>query len=748
MRLRTIGFKAHDLDIELAPNTLLVGPNGRGKSTCFDAIRFLGVGYVPALGKRPVDTAALMQNGTMWVEMSIPELGTARRSIERSGSGFTVGADASWIRNARPVEVGKQIQRLFGAEELDVAESLDIRQLLAATPNQRAARIEQLLASGQKPAEELARDVARFIVMRLADSTPERMPEDYKQAAAMIPEKQLEVLAGQEGMLVAKIKEAGLQGAVTWANEEKRRAAESAKSKQAAENQLRIRAAEVPEPSDVEIKRLESERGHLQQDLGVARERGAAAKRHVDAKAAAQRELDEAKTAEQDARTVREGMATRLEQLPKLREELKSIQSKIDSQGHEPPQQVSQDKAVGLEEKAQELEAQAAAITVDPVMDLSQLHSKAGVLEGKLQQANGSGWSEVKAIGKALMKLKSATASAKRLVELADAAIGEDLDEAERQLAQVKEDLKISEATNAELMKGNAAKEAKQKSLRNRAGELRAESKGIRDEYKVHFEREYMAWQESVRNLTAKKTYVASQIQTTEEQDRRTQGALDRAIAAVKAAEKRGADLVAITAMADAGNIEELAKKQSSIEERLATLNHAKSTHAEIRHILDSIAEAKAEHAVFAAIEWGLQQQRNKEISEAGGPLLKHMSEILESGGRKETPFIRAGAGVCNIGWKTLDGREIQIQALSGGEWCLFAGALTLAVILCRESQLKILLVEAGEADQETLGQLLAGIQKANEAGLFTAIVATPHANGLTPEGWNVVEVGAHAKAS
>src|SRR5579872_6122340 len=156
MRLITKGMGAHDADVEIKPLTLLVGENGSGKSKRAEAIRFLALGYVPALGKRPMDTAALMNGQGISVEMVLDGGRTLRRTLDRKDEGYTVGAEASWLRNAKQAEHAKAILGMFGGEELDVAECLDIRQLLSATPNQRAARMEQLLAAGQRSADEIA----------------------------------------------------------------------------------------------------------------------------------------------------------------------------------------------------------------------------------------------------------------------------------------------------------------------------------------------------------------------------------------------------------------------------------------------------------------------------------------------------------------------------------------------------------------------------------------------------------------
>jgi len=98
---------------------------------------------------------------------------------------------------------------------------------------------------------------------------------------------------------------------------------------------------------------------------------------------------------------------------------------------------------------------------------------------------------------------------------------------------------------------------------------------------------------------------------------------------------------------------------------------------------------------------------REDEIQHAGGDLIATMHRMLLAAGRTEAPFIRAGKGMVELGWRTAGGCEVFAQALSGGEWVLFAAALTASVILLRNAPVRVLLVEAAEADAGTLADIL-----------------------------------------
>jgi S-formylglutathione hydrolase FrmB len=114
------------------------------------------------------------------------------------------------------------------------------------------------------------------------------------------------------------------------------------------------------------------------------------------------------------------------------------------------------------------------------------------------------------------------------------------------------------------------------------------------------------------------------------------------------------------------------------------------------------------------------------------------MGTFLGAAGRREQPYFRASKGSCEIGWRRQDGAEIAIAALSGGEWVLFAAALTAAVIILRGAPLRVLLVEAGETDDQILGGLLAGIRAVADQ-LTCAIVATPRPAPAGSDDWTIL---------
>lgn len=755
MRITTKGFKGHDLDLELRRLNVLVGPNGSGKSTIAEAIRTVALGYVPSLGKRPVDLAALMRDDLMSVEMTLDGGRTIRRSLQRRDSGYTAAAEASWMRQAKPGEISKAITKLFGDEELDVAEALDIRQLLAATPNQRAARIEQMLNAAARGPDEIASDVARLIVMRLAETTEDRMPADYRDALPMVPEKQKGVLFDQADMIKSKIAEAGIQGALTWANAEKRDKSEGLKRKSAAAEELSKRAAQVPEPDERDIVRLEAEKKKLLQDAGAIRQAWATYTERADrirTLKAQQAELD--RISQQTERSAADVEAVHGRQLKELGEKAEKTLEQMSALKMPPEEDDATIRA--MEKEVADLVKRREAIAVLSVPDASPRERIVADLKARIQLAEMSEWAEVLKVAQDIEDagttkgVKTALAKpVKRLRELAKKGLGVDVEDLKHEYDTAR--AALEEALEA-VDKAHAARQLAE----GRRREISQEIDGKASTAQAQREQLQRRRRKALEEFDARRAELSTSRQNLMSQEhvhrealeavRGEQSSLQRRLASVNDQLRGAGELPA-----EPQKPEAVTQKLGQVETELAKLYAARATHNEIQIVLGQIEDAKAAAVVFAGIEWALQRQREIEISSAGGPLMRTMVDFLKAAGRKETPYIRAAQGNCAIGWKSDDGREIQVQALSGGEWVLFAAALTSAVILCRKSAVKILLVEAGETDAKTLSQLLEGIQGVDKSEQLAAIVMSPRAPSERVdhlEAWEVVRVSEGKEAA
>ena len=160
---------------------------------------------------------------------------------------------------------------------------------------------------------------------------------------------------------------------------------------------------------------------------------------------------------------------------------------------------------------------------------------------------------------------------------------------------------------------------------------------------------------------------------------------------------------------------------------------------AELERIVHELQFAEATWQVYGDLEWVLNEVQKQELTEASGPLIRQMETFLKGAGRDERPYFEAGRGYCDIGWE-IGAERIAIQALSGGEYALFCAALTSAVIVLRGAPLRLLLIEAAECDEGTMGQLLAGIDAVVDS-LTAAVVCTWKRPESTASDWAVVDM-------
>lgn len=746
MNLTTKAMKARDHSLSFDGPILAVGPNGAGKTTLAEALRFLALGYVPALGKRLQDTAALMSDREMSVSLTLPDGSSIRRWIARQDKGFAQGAEASWIKNGKPTEIADEIKRLFGAEDVDAAEALDIRELLAATPNQRAARLEALAAAGRKTPKEIAEAVARFTVQRLTDITDERMPADYTKALELVVDRQKEVLLANAKMLLAKVTDGGLAGALTWANEQKRQAQQTVQGKEKAAEELRIRAAEVPEPAAEELRTLEQKRQDLDRSLGGIRQaasgyqaRATRRKAAVDALAAARENRDL-----WDA-YMRDEHAGKCKRLQDLRAELAAHQAaepKPGPAGSDP-------KIATLRKEAADLRGQALTQQLPDLVSTIEEERAVRDLEETLAEARNSPWAEVLELAQDIEDsmtskgTKTATAkSIKRLREIARAnakdpkEVKHDLDAAKAKLeAEKKRQSEVlDDVARAKASREQVLAQAKQKDDEafSRETKLQEAARAAAR----HYEAARGTWSARWRELQGEIDMLQPETTSAGETAAR---ALERFQAAEKALEAAGP-----AEAPPATSTQDIEAQIVKVRQDLERMQRAQALHTEIQRAIAAIAEAQAGAKVFSAIEWAIQRQREVEISEAGGPLLTVMGEFLQAAGRAEKPYVRAGAGSCAIGWTKPDGSEISVQALSGGEWAIFAAALTTAILILRNPPVKFLLIEGGEMDETTLPQLLAGVTAFMDR-LTGALVMTPRAPGKKPKGWTLIAYRAEA---
>jgi hypothetical protein len=698
MKLRTLGLKAFDQTIDLDRLLLLSAPNGSGKSTIADALRFLALGYVPSLGKRLQDTSSLLRDQAMAVALSLDDGRILSRSLEATPSGFRSRAECSWLARATSQDHGAEILRLFGREELDVAECLDIRQLLNATPGRREERIAALLASGARPPEEKAKAVLRAAVQRLARNARDPDPEE---PPALLPVAQEVALREAGDALKARIRTSGLAAALSWVNEEKRRAVREQARKAEAHAEIEARLAAVPSKDVERLRSLEAERGRLERELGALEERALALRRRQARRAQAEREFEEARGALGAEAT---GASA----------ELTEVERKIDALGLPPFE-----NAVDLRRRAQALEEEARALAVPPAPDPARLEKEFRELEAAEERLRASPWREVGEIGERLTELAGREKSFAMYRVLTDAARLTQLSE-----AALREDRELLRARLAEQGRERAAAARAREARRKRDARL-DEARELRERAERLFFEARTAYAETRRALLARRDELRQAV---------ARAARARAAFDVR---RKILESLEVEEPGDERRARALHARLHEVRRTLSDLAGVQRSLVERDCLAEEIGRLEAAREVGSALEWALQRVREEEITEAGSPLVRKMESFLRAAGRPETPYVYAGGGSCRIGWRTPAGKEVPVQAMSGGEWALFTAALAATVTVLRAAPLRILLVEAGEADEKTLRSLLAGIRSVAE-DLTCALVLTPR--DVQAKGWTVLQ--------
>jgi exonuclease SbcC len=125
------------------------------------------------------------------------------------------------------------------------------------------------------------------------------------------------------------------------------------------------------------------------------------------------------------------------------------------------------------------------------------------------------------------------------------------------------------------------------------------------------------------------------------------------------------------------------------------------------------------------------------------GPLISKVNSLLEMTGRSYNlrPIMedKNGKEIFDFAWQK-DGRDVNFESLSGGERVVFGAALACALVLQKNPPLKVLTIEAAEADAGNLVALMEALNKFG-GGIDNVLIAT-HIVAPDVAGWQVHKLG------
>lgn len=792
-RLVTQGLRAFDLDVKLDRLVLLTGDPGSGKSTAEDALRFLALGHVPAIGKTEAATADLMRGDEMSVRLEWTDGRWCERTLARVGRGLKGGAVASWLSpEANPSEHGAEITRLFGADVESAREHLDLTDLMRASAAHRAGRLEALLdATATPPAEAVERAVilATTRVAAYKGAVPE---EDLPRAAALadglragLSSEQLAGLAEAAGGLEAVIAEHGIAGGISAAKRRKSDADADAKQLRAAARELEAQRQELPEVEGT-LDELTRQRDALIAERTEIAERKRAHERAAAPLATAKREAEQA--AERARKAAEESLKA-----PAIQEAKREAQAEAlalvaeDDEAGEIEAFVPTELDAAVAERAEEMRAEAVVLQATPMPRATVLTAptlslpewgegtdaaaRVEALEELLRRERGG---RVHRIGARLDDLRLRLCAvvnvpvdlARELDDLVRECRGDAISteeklaaartEAEAQAARrqafdrevarlkAEHETKLAEISERQRQLAEAysaaaedalAKRRKATDLVNEAARIeQAEARRVAaldaDRRKAHDDLVAAARQRRERMAELRATIERAD----RDLDRMAQEAA-AAAAAVLAADERldelSASIGSIDEEAIAARLTEIADDVKVLDDRIETLGKLDAAERQAGEILGRISRSLALSTACAAVEWALQRLRERDLQKRTGPIVERIGRFLEGARFDDVePYIRSERGALDFGW-IVEGRVVPLAAMSGGETVVFMAAAAAAIVSLRAPEIPVLLIEAAEVGRRWLDLLLAGCAEVAEPfGIAHVLVAT--CNGPT----------------
>lgn len=843
MKIKTYGMKHRDHDVSLGKLSLLAARNGAGKTTIADAIRLAFLSYVPAIGKRLSDSAVLMRGNKLAVELVLDDGRTIDFQLATTGQGgYTSSTECSWLTEKGDA-AREQARALVGKEESDAAEVLDARLLVTAPVSQRAARIQALVASSAKTAQEIFRAVSRYTVQRLAGVTDERMPARAQELRPLIEaseagKAQYAILVATADQQRAKLSE-GIAIALTWANAEKRAADQHLRQQRAAKAELEQRLQGLPETNPSRLAELEAQRDAINRAIGATTERLTAAESRVaaitearEAHTRAEGNLQAATEAWDKAqnrrpelvakRTMLAGVVKALdeltapplppaiattEELVVLRGRLASIQKEIDAIAV-PVLATSNEIIVGLEQQERLADEAVTRIALPEVSAelVERVAALDAALRGLLALRDRADQHPLRQLVAHLATFRAEwralgvrTPGAAKLVndfcdkqhaglvaamgESNSASLSTQIDAAEAELVAARSEL---DAQNQALDAAMAERDA----LCRQATEFRALAQTERDrlarahadalsnyqakikanttqrdlvakqieemeaaEAKRHekvsetYQKQREGHDTERRALTRKRDEFTALIAQLEAEDKAAEQAFNDAVAAYESADQRLEDVGgSVSARSDESEKDEpdLEAQRAAVVAEIEQLQGAAATTAQLQAIIADISRDEARSVVFKALEEACKRVRDEEIDASGGPIAALMDQMLAAAGRKEKAIV----GSDMVGWMAPDVdepaimRQVDVKALSGGEYQYYLGLLTAADMILRGAEVRPLLVEAGEMDERLLRAMCASI--AAIADRLTLCLIARWGEVETPAGWERVHLDAH----
>lgn len=211
------------------------------------------------------------------------------------------------------------------------------------------------------------------------------------------------------------------------------------------------------------------------------------------------------------------------------------------------------------------------------------------------------------------------------------------------------------------------------------------------------------------------------------------------------------AEIANLTADLSAASMTDLSAAVAEIDSTLADLDasvESKRTYEtldrELAAMILDLDRQMTRHEVAKSMADACRVSRETLMAQLVAPLMNGMTRFLAGTGLPVVPYCRLesdrGKPLLELGW-VRDGRvRVALPTMSGGECGLFHAALAYALVAIRRPPVRLLMIEAGELDVESLSRLALAVGAVADS-LDNAIVAT-HLEVDPGDGWTAIECG------
>lgn len=727
-------FKGQRLARELGPLTLLTGPNGSGKTSVLEAVRYAVQGDTSAGATAEAAMGYMGPNGGA-VRLDLSGGLAIRRGIIRDPRKLTLSGDVavSTMPGVSAKDSDAEISRLCG----DFAEMHDLGAFLSLSSDKRREYLLALCGASVTAAGFDLLGSIRAEFMRERDSLPEiedaaleEMLADLTPiaASALTPADAVgkvaeriktrigETKAGAERARTAGLELSARKNAIHVAavsvDEMQRRRAQAVSERAGMQSLLDQQRGKADAVASLH-RTLEQRRGELREDQReLTRWRGAAYKT--------------AEAAEWEAE------AARLEAA--------AVAPAYDGSAHDAALAALADETAQVGGKLRACEA-----------DIFAAQADIRAAESAIIQIAGSAWTLAVGLLDTIAdqlppSLLDGIPEYATLANLLRAQVGGDATAHEQAKADAAARLQAAQADLVTLRlvqadiegryaaarKADADARSADQDARVTAAQNAATARRLRDSAR--------RVSEGVRERDRAITRLDASCAGLADIIAQTEGEIQNLTADIAAA--GGADLASEVAVLDL----QIKEVDTSIEAKRSyeTLDR------ELARMIADQDRLQTMHETAKALADACRVSRETFMADLIRPLLDGMARFLAGTGLAVEPYCRLetdrGKPILELGWVRDGAVRVALPTLSGGECGLFHAALAYSLVAVRRPPLRLLMIEAGELDGENLDLLTQAISGVAD-GLDTVLVATHLDGGDVPDGWTVIDCGATREA-